>query len=90
MQKNIKNAILIHVMATPQVIITKKKNENANSLLRRFNRKTRDIVKLVKGQRYYDREDSDLRRKRSALRRISDGKKFSKLYKLGLISGRRR
>lgn len=77
-------------MSTPQVIIKRKKNENANSLLRRFSRKTRDMVKLVKGQRYYAREDSELRRKRSALRRISDGKKFSKLFKLGLISGRRR
>ena len=76
-------------MSTPRVIISKKKNENANTMLRRFSRKTRDIVKLVKGQRYFDREDSDLRRKRSAIRRIADGKKFGKLYKLGRIEGRR-
>lgn len=76
-------------MSTPRVIISKKKNENANTMLRRFSRKTRDIIKLVKDDRYYEREDSDLRRKRSALRRIADGKKFGKLIKLGRIAERR-
>ncbi|MCD8495077.1 MAG: hypothetical protein LRY41_03535 [Candidatus Pacebacteria bacterium] len=76
-------------MSIPRIIIKKKKNENAVSALRRFSRKTRDIIKIVKGQRYYEREDSELRRKRSALRKIADGKKFAKLYKLGLISGKR-
>lgn len=77
-------------MATARVIIRKKKNENTSAMLRRFSRGTRDMVKSVKSDRYYSREDSKLRQQRSALRRISDGKMYSQLIKLGRITKRGR
>ncbi|MCB9809243.1 30S ribosomal protein S21 [Candidatus Nomurabacteria bacterium] len=71
-------------MAT-NVEMTKKKNENATQLLRRFTRRFREtgITREIRNRRYFDRQDSDLRRKRGALRRIEDGKKYGMLRKLG-------
>lgn len=71
-------------MAT-NVDTTKKKNENPTQLLRRFTRAFREtgLTREVRSRRYYERDGSDLRRKRSALRRIADGKKYGMLRKLG-------
>ena len=76
--------VLVLVMAK-NVDMTKKKNENATQLLRRFTRAFREtgLTREVRGRRYYDRDASDLRRKRSALRRMADGKKYGMLRKLG-------
>jgi ribosomal protein S21 len=73
-------------MAT-NVEVGKKKNENAVSLLRRFSRKVKQssILQAVRGKRYYQREESQLRKKRGAMARIEGAKKFEKLYKLGRI-----
>lgn len=84
MQKKTNVIVLGLVMAT-NVDTTKKKNENPTQLLRRFTRAFREtgLTREVRSRRYYDRDASSLRRKRSALRRIEDGKKYGMLRKLG-------
>lgn len=73
-------------MAT-NVEVNKKKNENAASLLRRFSRRVRQsgILGAVRGKRYYQRTDSKLRKKQSAMARIEGREKYHKLYKEGRI-----
>lgn len=74
-------------MAT-NVQVAKKKNENPVSLLRRFSRKVKqsNILRAVRGKRYYKRSDSKLRKKRGAMARIEGAKRYEKLYKEGRIS----
>ncbi|MBP9821533.1 MAG: 30S ribosomal protein S21 [Candidatus Pacebacteria bacterium] len=70
---------------TTQVEVRKNNNENANSVLRRFQKKVRGagFTKIVRGKRYYSRVESKLRRKQSALVRIGKTADYNKLDKLG-------
>lgn len=67
--------------------ITKNNNENANSVLRRFVKKVRSagFLQVVRGNRYYSRNESDLRKKRSALVRIERTAEYEKKQKAGLV-----
>lgn len=67
--------------------ITKNNNENANSVLRRFVKKVRSagFLQVVRGRRYYSRNESDLRKKRSALVRIERTAEYEKKQKAGLV-----
>ena len=58
------------------------------NLIRRFSRKIRSlgIVRTTKKSRYFKREESLLRRKRSALAKLETGKKYDRLRKLGKIT----
>ena len=67
------------------IILTKNKNESDASLLRRFSRrmKATGIMREVRARRYFSRDDSDYKRKTSALARLESAKRYSKLFKLG-------
>ncbi|HEV7702284.1 MAG TPA: 30S ribosomal protein S21 [Candidatus Paceibacterota bacterium] len=72
-------------MAKVVIQVTKNPNENNSSILRRFSRKEKDagIVRNVKKRRYNIREESKLKKKRSALKRMGRRKEIEKLKKLG-------
>lgn len=67
------------------VDITQKKNENPVQMVRRFTRAFRDtgITYEIRGRRYFKRAASDLRRKNTKLRKISDSKKYTFMRKMG-------
>jgi ribosomal protein S21 len=67
------------------VEVKRSGNENSNSVLRRFNKKTRGagFLKVVRGKRYHSRSVSKLRRKLSALERLKRTEEFKRLEKLG-------
>jgi ribosomal protein S21 len=69
-------------------MVEKNKNESSTNLLRRFSRKARAVgfLRAVRGKRFYQREDSDLRKKQSAIARIEGAKRYEKMKKLGKIS----
>ncbi len=70
-----------------RIEITRKGNENTMSVLRKFTRKVRNggFLMTVRKNRYFQRNDSDLRTKESALNRLEKGKEYTRLYKLGKI-----
>ena len=72
-------------MAITNVEIKKTGHENALSLVRRFSRKMQEsgIIQKVKGQRYNQRELSELSQKNMALRRLARRKEVERLKKLG-------
>jgi ribosomal protein S21 len=67
--------------------ISKNNNENANNVLRRFVKKVRSagFLQVVRGKRYYTRNASDLRTKRSALVRLERTAEYKKKEKAGLV-----
>lgn len=73
-------------MAT-NVDVKKNNNESSINLIRRFSRKVRSIgfTRELKGKRYFQRADSDLRRKRGALAREENRKRYETMRKLGKI-----
>jgi len=73
-------------MAT-HVDIQKKKGESTAQMLRRFSRSFRDtgISRTIRGRRYFKRKDSELRSKESAMARISNGKKYAMMRKMGTL-----
>ncbi len=72
-------------MAKAVIKVEKNPNENNASILRRFTRKMQEsgIVRNVKKNRYNLRQESKLKLKRSALKRMSRRKEIEKLKKLG-------
>jgi ribosomal protein S21 len=72
-------------MAKVVIQVTKNPNENNASILRRFSRKIQEsgIVRNVKKNRYNLRQESKLKLKRSALKRMGRRKEIEKLKKLG-------
>ncbi len=79
---------ILQSMPAINIEMTKHKNENAASLLRRFTRQIRNsgILRELKDRRYYERQPSTLRKKRSALARLESTKKYAKLKKLGKVA----
>ncbi|MDH5442435.1 MAG: hypothetical protein OEX08_02430 [Candidatus Nomurabacteria bacterium] len=67
--------------------VVRNKNENSMNLLRRFRKAVRnaDFTQMLKGNRYFARKASDLRRKEGAMARIRNGKKYKKMWKLGKV-----
>ncbi len=73
------------------VNIKKNNNENASSVLRRFQKKVRGagFLQEVRGNRYFNREQSALKTKRSALVRIERTAEFKRKEKAGeIIAGK--
>ncbi|MFA6257861.1 MAG: hypothetical protein WC671_02530 [Candidatus Paceibacterota bacterium] len=77
-------------MAKTVIEVKKNPNENNSSVLRRFSRKIQEsgIVRKVKSSRYNLRQESKLKLKRSALKRISRRKEIEKLRKLGKMASK--
>ena len=69
------------------VKITKNNNENANGTLRRFQKKVRSagFLQEVRGRRYFQRDQSGLRVKRSALVRLERTAKYRADEKSGKV-----
>lgn len=67
------------------VQITRNNNENASSVLRRFVKKVRSagFLQEVRSRRYYSRDASKLRRKKSALVTLERTAKYRELEKMG-------
>ncbi len=73
--------------AMTRVAVTRNNNENALSLLRRFNKLVQGarIIKVAKNTRYQSRPKSEYARRKSALKRISRHQQLEKMKRLGLI-----
>lgn len=72
-------------MAKTVIEVRKNPNENNASILRRFSRRIQEsgIIRKVKGARYNIREESKLKAKKSALKRMERRQEIEKLKKLG-------
>ncbi|MBI3888624.1 hypothetical protein HY311_02425 [Candidatus Nomurabacteria bacterium] len=72
-------------MAKTVIEVKKNPNENNASVLRRFSRRIQEsgIIRKVKGARYSLRQESKLKVKKSALKRMARRKEIEKLKKLG-------
>ena len=72
-------------MANTVIEVKKNPNENNSSILRRFSRRIQEsgIIRKVKGARYNLREESKLKVKKSALKRMARRKEIEHLKKLG-------
>lgn len=72
-------------MAKVVIKVEKNPNENNASVLRRFTRKIQEsgIIRHVKKNRYNQRQESKLKLKRGALKRMSRRKEIEKLKKQG-------
>ncbi len=69
------------------VNIQKNNNENTNSVLRRFVKKVRmaGFLQEVRGNRYFNRDQSKLKTKRSALVRIKRTNEYKAKEKAGMV-----
>ncbi|HNW71688.1 MAG TPA: hypothetical protein PKZ36_00230 [Candidatus Paceibacterota bacterium] len=74
-------------MAKTVIEVRKNPNENNASVLRRFSRRIQEsnIIQKVKNSRYNERQESKLKAKKSALKRMAKRKENEKLRKLGKI-----
>lgn len=72
-------------MANTVIEVRKNPNENNSSVLRRFSRRIQEsgIIRKVKSSRYSSREESKLKTKNSALKRMARRKEIEHLKKLG-------
>ena len=75
------------------VIEVKKNNNESNmSLVRRFTRKMQEsgIIRKVKSKRYNERNESKVKTKKAALKKIKKIAENERLFKLGkAVKGRR-
>ena len=67
------------------VEVSKKNNESFESLIRRFTRKTLQSGRLLQAKkiRFFRKNDSDFKRKESALRKESTRKQHEYLKRIG-------
>jgi len=72
-------------MANTVIEVKKNPNENNSSILRRFSRKIQEsgIIRKVKGSRYNVRQESKIKIKKSALKKMARRQEIEKLKKLG-------
>ncbi|MFT7557835.1 MAG: ribosomal protein S21 [Planctomycetota bacterium] len=70
------------------VYTEKNNNENSISLIRKFSRKARNagFMQALRARRFFNRKDSDLRRKQGALAKIKSRAYYERLQKLGKIA----
>lgn len=78
-------------MAT-NVDIKKTKNDNNLGLLRKFSRKVKisGVLQKKRSLRYFDRNDSDFKKKANALTKIEKRKDYEKKEKMGLLKPRKK
>ena len=69
------------------VSVAKHGTENSTALIRRFQKRVQGagIIRRVKAARYTERPKSKLRRKKSAVRRITRREEYAEKDRLGLI-----
>lgn len=79
-------------MAKTNVEITKKENENILSLVRRFQKRVQEsgVLPRVRGLRYNQREQSDLKVKRAKLRKLENIAEYERLKRLGKVVERKK
>ena len=67
--------------------VTKTKNENNLSLLKRFSRKVIEsgIINKVKSERYTLRKPSDFTKKKNKLKSLDKRAKYDALFKMGKV-----
>ena len=72
---------------THVVTVQKKENESPASLLKRFTRRVQEskLLPKAKSNRFKSRQQSTLKKKEKALKRIARQKKVEHLKKLGKI-----
>lgn len=77
-------------MAKTVIEVRKNPNENNSGILRRFSRRVQEsgIIRKIKGSRYSERQESKLKAKKSALKRMARRKEIEHLRKLGKIATR--
>lgn len=77
--------LVYRVYMPNNVEIIANTNESATNVLRRFVKKVRNagFLQVVRGRRYYSREESALRRKKSAMHRLAKGAEYLATYKSG-------
>ena len=77
-------------MAKTIIEVRKNPNENNASVLRRFSRRIQEsgIIHKVKANRYNERNESKLKTKKSALKRLGRRKEIEVLRKLGKIASK--
>ncbi len=73
-------------MSTTNIIVSKKSNEPAMSLLRRFQKKIQEsgILPKVRSNRYATRELSDLKVKLGKIKKLNSAAKYTKMKRLGM------
>ncbi len=78
-------------MAT-NVDIKKTKNDNNLGLLRKFSRKVKisGVLQKKRSLRYFDRKDSDFKKKANALNKIEKRAEYEEKEKMGLLKPRKR
>lgn len=78
-------------MAT-NVDIKKTKNDNNLGLLRKFSRKVKisGVLQKKRSVRYFERNDSDFKKKENALTKIEKRKEYEHKEKMGLIKPRKK
>ena len=83
---------VLSYMAIVNAEVTKKPNENSQSLIRRFTRRVQGtgLVRRVRSNRYADRNKSAYVVKKKKLQRIGKYEKVQELIKLGKIKPRTR
>ncbi|MEK7530469.1 MAG: hypothetical protein AAB573_01260 [Patescibacteria group bacterium] len=69
------------------VTVAKHGTENSMALIRRFTKRVQGagIIRRVKGARYIERQKSKMKRKKSAMRRITRKEEYQEKERLGLI-----
>jgi len=77
-------------MAT-NVDIKKSKNDNALGLLRKFSRKIKisGVLRKKRSLRYFERADSDFKKKQNALNKIEKRNEYELKEKMGLVTDKR-
>ncbi|MBI5139944.1 MAG: hypothetical protein HZA94_00640 [Candidatus Vogelbacteria bacterium] len=70
-----------------QVEVVKSNNETPASLIRRFTKRVQEsgVVRRAKSLRYNERNKSDYKKKKAALKRIANRKNKDKLRRLGKL-----
>jgi ribosomal protein S21 len=74
-------------MSNINVEVKKNSSENAQSLIRRFQKRVQEsgILPRVRSLRYSDRPLSELKNKRAKLKKLENALKYEKAKKLGKV-----
>lgn len=76
---------------TTNVEVTRKKNENNITMLKRFTRRVQEsgVLKKVRSNRYLERDKSPLVKKQQKVKSLAKTEEYQKLVKLGKAPERR-
>ncbi len=79
-------------MSNVNVEVKRNSNENVLSLVRRFQKRVQEagILPRVRSLRYSDREQSDLKEKRSKLRKLESKAKYELAKRMGKVIERKK